>query len=581
MVRSPTDLLELPYSFTQLRPLVASSFVREAGARGVSITEAQLEGLHRFRLLTPLLRVRRDGRAIAVAARRGTSADASQLAHWQPTNRWDLLRARDEKRLYAAADEPFVARERLARRVGEIDYSSSDYLYSHHQLLRLPMVEQALPFFRYERRSRRPRVVGLDVNRFWRSFQRDRAKQYDATVVLISALEPIYYPQIVRRLSLLTDREFDDYDAWRRELPIESMLQWLGISAVELKDVAGALLQAAENFDPLGEWLTVVREATPERWAQLRGTARNAIDYRIAAEILLRYYDDLAREGLAEPIEQPKPGWGQDHTFQRRLKPQGGLDRILTDFDLSPHPSLLLVVEGATELLIFPRLMRLLGVRTDEDFISIQNAEGVKRDISTLVSYVIAPRIDGPVSQDRYLSLLRPLARVLVVTDPEGPMEDARQRKRRREVWIERILRTFPQEHRTAAVRDAIDRLVYVETWDRHGQSFEFANFTDHQLARAIDAVDTRKRQPSMARRVELVRDARDRRGRLDDLGVGSKTDLAEELWPVLKRKVQLAERRGTVERIPIVRVLDRATDLAREFPRRNVVIPLRERNTD
>lgn len=66
------------------------------------------------------------------------------------------------------------------------------------------------------------------------------------------------------------------------------------------------------------------------------------------------------------------------------------------------------------------------------------------------------------------------------------------------------------------------------------------------------------------------------RRGNIAQLlSWGSKRDLADELWPVLKRKVERAQARRAETRIPIVRVLDRATDLAHELPRGDVVIAL------
>jgi hypothetical protein len=572
-MRSPVDLVELPYSFTQLTPLTSSNFIREAHARGVHLTEVQLEGLHRLRLLVPLLRVRRDGRAVASAARRG-SPDAWQVAHWQPTQRWDLVRAKGEGRLHAAADGPFVARRRLARSVAGIDYRSSDYLYSAHQLLLLPVVRQVLPLLSYRREADGLRVVGIETGKAWTSVLRDHAKAYDATVVMLSALEPIYYPLIVQELQFVTDSDFAEYEGWRQELSIDFMLEWLGVGAEQFKERAIGLLREADGFDPLGEWLAVVREAAPDRWKRLKGTARNAIDFRIAAEIFLRHCEDLAAEGRAEPIELPSGRWSGGDPIQRRLKPQGGLDGTLTDFGLSPHPSLLLVVEGDTELLVFPRLMQMFGIRTDENFISIHNAQGVTKNLSGLVSYAIGPRIDGTDEDGRYLRLLRPLARVLVVMDPEGPMSTRESREKRRAEWVERILQTFPQEYRSATVRDSIERLVYVETWDPKGQSFEFAHFTDRQLASATAAIDKRSRQPMRECRIELVTDARKRRGSLKDLGAESKTDLAERLWPMLAQKIRLAERRGTVDRVPIVRVLHRATHLARELPRRNLVIP-------
>jgi hypothetical protein len=58
-------------------------------------------------------------------------------------------------------------------------------------------------------------------------------------------------------------------------------------------------------------------------------------------------------------------------------------------------------------------------------------------------------------------------------------------------------------------------------------------------------------------------------------LGRISKIDLADELWPVLERKMRRAERRRTEAKIPIVRVLDRALDLAGQYPGHGFLIEL------
>lgn len=124
-------------------------------------------------------------------------------------------------------------------------------------------------------------------------------------------------------------------------------------------------------------------------------------------------------------------------------------------------------------------------------------------------------------------------------------------------------------------MRDAVERLVAVATWDRHGQSFEFANFTDRQLARASAEVDPRK--DFSEDRVAMARRIRARRGSIAPLiGGASKLVLAEALWPVLEARMRLAQKRGTQLRIPVVAVVDRAVTLAHELPRKNVVIPLR-----
>lgn len=482
-----------------------------------------------------------------------------------------LGHARDAGRLYAAADEGFVARRRRTRTLGDVEYCTSRFLYSPHQLLSLPTLAPALTHLKYSPDARE--VIGLEVHRDWLEFAREQAAQRTAIAIAVSALEPVYYPQVLGKLSLEHEAQFDEYEDWRRELPLRAILDWLGIDPPWLKDTATRLLSDADGFDPLGDWIELVREAHPERWSRLKGAARNAIDFRIAAEMLLRYYEDLAQEGHAPPLEPPPSRWR--HQMHGRLKPQRGIDRLLTSYGLSPHPSLILVVEGDTELLILPRVMEMFSVRQDDDFISIQNAEGVDRDINALISYAIAPRFEK--ESDGHLGLLRPATRILVVADAEGKLATQEQRARRRAVWVERILRTFPAAEHTPSVRAAINRLVYLETWDRRGQSFEFAHFTDRQLASAIRGV-LRQSPPPNADLIERVSSVRSKGGNLKVLLRGcSKLALAGELWPVLERKVVRAQEHETELRIPIVRVLRRAIELARELPRRNVVIPVSE----
>ena len=565
-MRSPLDLLDLPYTFWQLRPLTEQQFRREASDRGVDLFDRQLEGLHRVRLLTPFLRVSRDGRAIAAAARR-EDPDVWELAHWQPTTRFDLLRARDAGRLHDPEVEHFIARRRLRREVAEVSYRSSEYLYSPHQLLALPLLRSAVPYLHY---SPDGQVEGLDVHRLSAAHWKQQARWLHPRLLALSALEPIYYPGVIRRIRYNGD-ELAGYDKWQARLRPRETLDWLGVEPAWVKDSAASLLEQAELIDPLGQWSQLVREADPDRWSELRGEARSAVDLRIGAEVLLRYYDRLARGRLA-PKLRPQSDRYRD-PFSSRLRPQGGLDAVLTRFGLSPHPKLVLLVEGETELLLFPRLMETFGIRTDRDFIAIENAQGVGRDISALIAYAVAP-VTERSSDSRYLRPLKPLTRLLAVMDAEGPYATAEDRHRRQQLWVTRILQTLPREDRTAAVRKSVERLVAVKTWNRNGQSFEFAHFTDRQLAFATERVDPRTTL-TITRRLEIAASIRQSRGSLAPLlGGGSKVELADVLWPVLQKKIQCAEAHHTENRIPIVRMLDHAMKLAHELPRRNVVIP-------
>ncbi|HTR75080.1 MAG TPA: hypothetical protein VMH33_07450 [Solirubrobacterales bacterium] len=572
-MKSAIDLLDLPYSYWQLPLYTEAQFRREAKARGLHLTENQLEGLHRLRVLTPILRVKRDGRAIAAAARR-KDPFIWEKAHWEPTSRADLVEARSADRLHDPTDEQFKARRRLQRQVGEITYRSSEYLYSHHQLLALPAAKTAVRHVRY---SNKGAIVGFDdlhpaESGRWPA----HARWLHPRIIAISALEPIYYPRVIRRLRYGLD-ELEAYEEWRRELPPRAMLDWLGTDPDWVRESARTLLYEADQLDPLGRWLEVVREADPARWELLKGEARSVIDLRIGAEILLSYYDRLVRSGLATEIEPPPPRVRDE--FGGRLRPNGGLDSTLTDFGLSPHPRLILMVEGETELHIFPRLMEMFGMRLDRDYIAIESAQGVNKNIAALIAYAVAPRTER-AEHGRYLRLEKPLTRLLAVMDAEGKVATAQGRKRRWKAWVKRIVDTLPAEDRTAPVRQSIERLVEVETWNAAGESFEFAHFTDEELAVAINEVDDRPNAPSLNRRIEIVAHIRRERGNLDSTLKGrSKVALAGALWPILRAKIEVAEVDGRGLDIPIVRALEQGAKMAHEFPRRNLVIPLKEAN--
>jgi uncharacterized membrane protein YheB (UPF0754 family) len=128
-------------------------------------------------------------------------------------------------------------------------------------------------------------------------------------------------------------------------------------------------------------------------------------------------------------------------------------------------------------------------------------------------------------------------------------------------------------------MRGQLDGLVHTDTWKRTGVSFEFAHFTDRQLAQAIHRLDRRSNRPTLEALIQAIASVRAARGNLKSaMGGVSKPDLADELWPVLERRLRESQRRATERRIPIVRVLDHAIRLAHEYPRRGLVLSLDER---
>jgi len=397
-------------------------------------------------------------------------------------------------------------------------------------------------------------------------------------VIACSALEPAQYPFIVLRTRSRGD-EYERYQRWLKRQRGRAMMNWLGVDPDWLRVRGKGLLAEADRIDPLGTWQRVIREADPRSWELLRGDARIAVDLRVGAEILLRYCERLAKARVPGARALPRVKPGHRNPFASRLKPTGKLNRVLTEHRASPHPNLVFVVEGDTEALLLPRVYAHFNLRLDREFIAIENARGVDRDLTALVAFAISPQVEIEEGR-RYLRMETPPTRLLAVMDAEGRYALPRQREEEHRKLIERIMLTFPKGYRTPAAEESISGLITIETWNRKGESFEFAHFTDRQIAVAIGRVyrpkKKGKRCPSLEDRIEAVKRLRARRGRLDELlGAGSKVDLAEALWPVLEKKISRAEKKNREGRIPIVRAIDLAGELAHEYPRAELVIPL------
>jgi hypothetical protein len=566
---SPSELLDNPYVFTQLSLLTPDEFLKQLELRGLKVSTNFLQAVHRTGLLRPFVRVKRDGRAMAAVARR--KDDWSPLTGQDHlTTRRELLEARDRGGIHDPATEPFQSRTRMARTAYGVTYLSSQYLYSHHQLLSVPALKRIVPFLQFGAPDGRNAKVKVGPG--YQIMTRADAHFRASLIAPLSVLETLHYPYIVGTFSGNV-RGIERWQQWRETVGPVKVMQGLGITAQWLRDAGSRLLLMADQADPLGRWSEVVRDARPATWWYLKGDARSALDMRLAAEVLLSHYDTLVKARRAPQL--PKRTGMERGEFDTRFRPQGKIDKTLTAFGLSPHPSLILVVEGDTEERILPRLMRHRGVSTNREFITIVNREGVDKEISSLLAYAIAPVVEADL-QPRHLLATRPLAHVLVLSDPENSMTTEEKRGRRRETWVSRILKVLDEEYRTDAVRQALETLIHVDVW-KGKQSFEYAHFSNRELAVAISAVDTRFGKRKLADRIVTIKKQRaDSVNVLHALGKrGSKVSLADELWPVLLRKVKTAEATGSESKIPVVRVLDLAVQLAMSTHRGQVIIPL------
>jgi hypothetical protein len=81
----------------------------------------------------------------------------------------------------------------------------------------------------------------------------------------------------------------------------EGLVDEMGLDPTEVLRWAERLIIDAGFHDPLDNWITLIRQTDPDRWEDLKGDALSAVGHRVAAEILLAFYEDLVEAGVRPP----------------------------------------------------------------------------------------------------------------------------------------------------------------------------------------------------------------------------------------------------------------------------------------
>jgi hypothetical protein len=394
---------------------------------------------------------------------------------------------------------------------------------------------------------------------------------------MLSALEARYRPEVVGRVSL-GDGGPEGRNEFERDFDPAALLSWLRTTPEATVETAERLLIAADFMDPLGDWWDLIRFGRRDRWEKLKHVALLALDHRIAAEMLLRFHEDLAARGVTTPVDPPDRRYY--HPRHRRIpQDDAALEATVTEFGLSPHPAVVLVIEGETEVELIPRALDafLPGWRSRVRWVK---AGGVDSNLDLLTAY--AGQLALGDEHGDIVLLTRPFTRFLVAFDPEGSFATAGQREEKRKRWAVRIQETLPEPHRSSPlVLQQLLELVEVETW---GAPFEFAHFKDGEIARAAHRVAKRVNPAAPRILARSVAQLRKHSGDLKGLWKRShyrkvtKPAVAAELWPILERRLNDAVDAGDIAAVPLGRVLFRVAELA-SLPRQGWALQTRARD--
>jgi hypothetical protein len=546
---SSLALFTIPYIFTQDNLLTSDDFLRQAKDRGQSLTLEDLQKLYEHQLITPFYRVDDtpiDSQRINVERDGGMNARG-----------W-ALEAVAEGRLRDSAAEGYSSAWPYARPDKSPDGWWNGFVYSSWQLLDLADALNALKGI--ERYGSRPGEV--------ENYARSRS-----LAIALAALSPRYLPVVLGQYTLPASKDAPNYWRFRADVDPQELLAIADFDMRDLQKHADNLLAAAHYSDPLAKWVKLLRYASFSGWSKLRDEPLNAMWRRVAAELLLRAHEDLAALGALPPL----PSLAGSSWFapqHDRLTPHypeaETLERALAELGLSPHPRVILLVEGETELVQVPRLLAEFGLAHPEQ-VRVQRTKGSKINAQLIARYGVTPRIGRRVN-DNWLLDATPTALVIAMdAEHKWATEAGREAERRK---LQEAVREEVRAQDADITQDDLDLLIKVRVWG--DDKYELANFTDDELVAAIVQMvsdnpshDAASPTWQQTLRTEL-RDARQHhfdikiplgRMRIPE----DKVALAEILWPVLLVKCERELAAGRIE-TPVLKVVLEVRELAAQL---------------
>ncbi len=509
-----------PWAFTQQDPLSTSEFCREAEKRRVSLREDQLPDLWRVGALAPFVEIR------SKPLHPGSSPKVGESVFADSWHLKELQRAVASGRLADPVQLGFRPQLRFHRPAAA--HHNRDWwnglLYSRWQLLGLYDLRHLLSQGKWKRRPNENwwtwRSRTLDA---WETAIAERSRQLAALLV---ALEARYLP-ILERGWLHRKATNEQWDTF------------------------------VQHFDPVAVLVRLNRDPTD--------------DHRIAVEILLLCYEDLAARGAVAPLTERNDLF---HTELERISyRRRPLDTNLSSLGLSPHPAVVLVVEGETEEVFVPLVRDHIRIPGQAEVIQSVVLRGITQNLTKLAAFASAPLLGEkmpPHSQGDAWVTVKPPTRLMVLVDPDPPYNSPENVEQQRRLILEEIIAVVRAQG-VEPNRDDVESLVSVKTWSE--PCFEFAHFTDDELAEALLKVHRHCGGLDKARLVAALRAQRSRGSDIKNVWKNwqppkpSKKAVARELWPVLRSKLDAAASDPTADLPPIAEALISAFREAAQRP--------------
>lgn len=550
---SSLPILELPWVFSQSHPLSTSAVISELKKRGLTLDAVALREVYRRGDLQPIAEItKRRVRSPAEVSRVPAAGGSLQA---------ELRLALASGRVRDPALEPYRPRIRFdSRRRTDPPRWRNGLIYSRWQLLGIPELRQRLTQLRTLGTPQRRRV---DLPKL-EDTMKARVEEQRRWALILMGLEARYLPTVDPEWLHLTNVEVEQWDDYRTFYDPLATANSLSVTSEEVRCYAEQLLHRARQLDPTGDWSLLIRRAPPRAWNTLRGDALAALDHRLGAEILLRFYEDLAIRGQATPLPEISSIRNPLHEriSARRSEP---VDSLLAHLGVSPHPGVVLAVEGETEERLVPRVFDHLGLRRTPDLVRVLCMRGADKQLALVAAATVAPLL-GERHSDGY-DMIRPPTRLVIAVDKDHRWDTDEKVANERRRIISEIEKVVAAQGASLSAED-LDTLVIVHRWP--GRCFEFAHFTDGELASAMRSIH-RAGGLSWSALVGRISKVRIRGGDVkevwdaDWIPKPAKPDLADALWPVLKKKIDDARWSETIEIPRVAEVVHEAYTLAQQ----------------
>jgi hypothetical protein len=254
------------------------------------------------------------------------------------------------------------------------------------------------------------------------------------------------------------------WDEYCRDWNAKAVLDDLGMTIDELKQLHEQVAHDAKNVDPLERWYELISFVSVGEKKKLKGKALFAQTLYSMEQMLRLFYEDLTGNKLLSPDESPI--WKKDKFYGEGVTKNElqYLEFLTNKYHLNPRPQLILVVEGDGEAEQFPRLAKeLFGYSFPQLGIEVVNIQGVGN-------------FTGKKNTDRYGALERFIddyhyrqTIVFVVLDNEGRVPVIKNR------LIRARSKCYPKRK--------VTKNEYIQVWDKN---IEFDNFSPDEIALAM-----------------------------------------------------------------------------------------------